>query len=64
MLNLTLLNILRVITAVNDILYTGSDYYIIITEIPVNYLKNLLHIKLKFPEKTRLCFFNSYIYIN
>ena len=57
MLNLTLLNILKTITAVDNTLYTGSDHYIIITEIPVNLSEKLLYVKLNFPEKTRLCFF-------
>ena len=57
MLNLVLLNVLKITAAVNNILYTGSDYYIIITEIPVNPPEKLLYVKLNFPEKTRLCFF-------
>ena len=56
-LKLKLLNILLITVIINDILYTGSDYYIIITEIPVNLLKKPLYIKLNFPEKPRLRFF-------
>ena len=57
MLNLILLNVLKIIITVNNILYTGSDYYIIITEIPVNVSEKPLYIKLSFSEKTRLRFF-------
>ena len=38
-INLALLNILKITAAVNNILYTGSDYYIIITEIPVSFFE-------------------------
>ena len=57
MLNLILLNILKAVAAVNNTLYTGSDYYIIITEIPVNLSEKPLRVKLNFPEKARLRFF-------
>ena len=57
MLNLILLNVLKIIITVNNILYTGSDYYIIIITIPVSFFKKLLHVKLNFPEKACLCFF-------
>ena len=57
MLNLALLNVLKTAAAVDNILYTGSDYYIIIAEIPVSLSEKLLHAKLDFPEKARLRFF-------
>ena len=56
MLNLTLLNILKTITAVDNTLYTGSDHYIIITEIPVNPPEKPLYVKLSFFKKARLRF--------
>ena len=42
--------------AVDNTLYTGSDYYIIITEIPAGPPEKPLRVKLNFPEKTRLRF--------
>ena len=56
MLNLTLLNVLKITAAVDNILYTGSDYYIIIAEIPVNPPEKLLYAKLSFFKKARLRF--------
>ena len=56
MLNLTLLNVLKTITVIDNILYTGFNYYIIITEIPVSPPEKPLYVKLSFPEKTRLRF--------
>ena len=57
MLNLTLLNVLKISVTVNNILYTGSDYYIIITEIPVNPPEKFLYIKLSFFKNACLRFF-------
>ena len=57
MLNLILLNVLKITAAVNDILYTGFNYYIIIAEIPINFLKKPLYIKLSFFKKAYLYLF-------
>ena len=57
MLNLTLLNVLKVTAVINDTLYTGFNYYIIITEIPVNPPEKPLYVKLSFFKKARLRFF-------
>ena len=56
MLNLALLNVLKTTAAVNNILYTGSDHYIIITEIPAGPPEKPLYVKLSFPENARLRF--------
>ena len=57
MLNLALLNVLKTSVIINDILYTGFDYYTIMAEIPVSFFKKFLYVKLNFPEKACLRFF-------
>ena len=56
MLNLTLLNILKTITAVDNTLYTGSDHYIIVAEIPAGLFEKILYARLSFFIKARLRF--------
>ena len=57
MLNLILLNVLKIITVIDNILYTGFNNYIIIAEIPVSFSEKPLYIKLNFSKKARLRFF-------
>ena len=57
MLNLILLNVLKITVIINNILYTGFYYYIIIIKIPVRFSEKPSYIKLIFPEKAYLRFF-------